>query len=1289
LFVFAENSFFILLIVIFITCLEVPPLAFRTHTHTPSLSPSHYPLLCVSVCVLRCFREGSVKKRGSERKNANSMHTASPATSRAAAVPSTAAHHRSPPVTRPQGRGGVHYDAARTPVLAATEVLRKSPASSPSHAQQQRSPRYRAYNATHHPHHHHHHHHQRQTSLSLPSPHHAQQHSNSSSSHHHYYSSDAVRHSSPPLYEDLLSTPASAAGSTSSGVVMQNGGLGTPSFSPFSSPPLHGRYRSSLPLPPPLRSLPTPTVAHSSSSTAMVPATITTADTAATPTAAKTPARTSASQQQQVEPSRRPEPHASLQRHLPPQLSIASVVLPREHSSSSSSDRSSSPPGTAQRVHGDAAAEGDLSTPVDQCFPAMAPPTRDVFDVNADGAAAMLAYRGPHRRRSCQRHPRRRRSRVSVASSAVATETTTAAAAANDKDAVTASLPARPKATSTATTSAVESLHPSVMLAHVTRHLAQHREASTQSMESQQAHVCDSVDATAAAAAAPAPPLRVQPSSSSTHADAAHDVVVVINRKAPSTCTATFCGVSDWRSPSSATRGMWRPQQLHATSSSIDASGFGDTSISTCSSNDDGAEDADGAAGLLTASLVDPRSPHSATTPFTTPARAPAAVHQLRFSSVEDVSVHLCGQCSTPREPSPATAGTAGRHRRPLYCRVGACPTVGLVTPDTLQDSQKTFVEVEEEEEAAAASLQCPSTPRAAAKRSTTAVTTTTTASVSAAAAPSIFLSPSVAAVVTATASTGGSGVDDHRRSSHPAAAHLWYLRNADFLFSVEDVGDDDDDGGLPATATTVRVALAAAAPTSIAPSPSDGSSSMYCSPQQLRQREDAHAYFGCSSYSSSATTTPSGPGRVSSVVVPLALHGMSFPHHHHHQCHATTPSSRCRWPEAFSSSPSLGTHTPVVTHANRSNSCCSSCGCSSGGVHGRDVWRSPLQWNPRQARDECEMLVAKEVAEFALTHHRARTSCAAAFVSITSPAHPHERKYTSHSSDGLTQCTSPHEPSFFCSVGAAQTSPAGALSCGFPVRDTVAATSQQQHQGQHQLPPGCGRAFSTGDLECVRTPVATAAAPRSCAPQRSCLPQPDEEEMETREEAEEEWVELLLHYRDRENEGMRIRQTLDEAAAAAAAGTPARPGSTRAPTATAMTATADGHDDADDAPTALVGRSREDHHGSAATPVAAAVARTTPALAWWATSTLMRSGFAAAPPAGRTLPHQQRRLRDATPPAALCAAMAATTTAGRTIARQVRRHLWLQREASRLHRSAYLMARTPIYASKRADGLR
>ncbi|GET85550.1 hypothetical protein LtaPh_0304200 [Leishmania tarentolae] len=434
---------------------------------------------------------------------------------------------------------------------------------------------------------------------------------------------------------------------------------------------------------------------------------------------------------------------------------------------------------------------------------------------------------------------------------------------------------------------------------------------------------------------------------------------------------------------------------------------------------------------------------------------------------------------------------------------------------------------------------------------------------------------------------------DDEAALLHASSsAYLRYQRNSDFLYAVDDA-DGCEAAASPrtggATALGDAFMLAAAQATADMDSPvtvsrsaslcSPGASSVYYSPQQFRIGDLQP------STPATATTTPAlrmYPPHNSVLHGRPGTHTASSPSHVgcgrvFHSCATVTPLQRSCLDAAGSAGPNV-----LMTPPN------ARCSAPTTG----DVWRSPMQWNPRQARDDLEMEAVKHVAQFALTQVAATAAPAAG--SSSTPLSP--------SFAAMSVKTVAHEV-------------AAALSPSH-VRD--ASHAEARHDGSVSLD--------------------TVAL--------------DGEE----EEAAGEWLELLLHYRDRENESGRIRRALVDAATAAQA-----PG--------------------------------EDTGGTSnpSTPVTAATT-----LSWWVTSSLMRDGFPLR--SDECAPQQQRQGRRrhhagarsarssplmttatraalAPPPAQLCAAMSAHKAAG-TISRCVRHNVWRMRENERRRVSASVAAR-------------
>ncbi|KPA73625.1 hypothetical protein ABB37_09757 [Leptomonas pyrrhocoris] len=1275
------------------------------------------------------------------------MATVSPTAPPNVEAPRTPASHvsraRRQASTRQHTRGGSHGATGAAAVVV-------SPHSSASLQQQQRSPTQRQ----HHHHHHynsrynHNHHHQTPAGQRSPTQPQQQRQLNGNSSGHHRYD----YHRSPPAYADLTLTPASTTGSP-----YVSGGIVTPSFSPLSSPPFplrrqlpptHGRYRSSLPVPPPLRSLPTPTAPTSM--------TMTTTITSNNNVSREDDEDEEDAQQQQQQQQQQRNAEPSRRRGLPPPLSVSAHTYHQQQQHSSSGSGGSPNIGTHHgytqrsvrqgmyhRTTNQKAAEVEveetnngLTTPVDQRIPAMVPPSYDAYNLKSPAHGAAAAYRGTRYENNLSNN------RMMAAAAAPAAGTTATAA----MEATFARYPSKAAFT-------LKALQPQVACTQVRARTTRHKTAvlpgepdsssafrrvsETPAVHQERVRVAAATpadDAMAAGYVAPADPQRgrspararsaVTTTMSSSAVNPPRQVGCGVGAKEEeeekeendaTPCRAAFgsrCGsyygsyddgdnprrhhhhqqqqhqrtggvspaVSEWRSPSSIARGgrgegVGMGGAWLKISSSIDASAFDSSG---------GSNDGFGHPGPLTTSVVAFHST-SSVTPFTTPARATmkttnttiattaaAAAQQLRLASVEEESLLLSGQCcSTPRALCPplpsfpvaaafpsasgaaadgAPTGRAATHgmagpiasdappggRRPLPPPPRSpVPTVAL--------SWGAAVPQQAERVNAPTSTTASTAATAAAAATTTHTNTTSTSTtMMGGAVPSVLLSPPFA---TTTIDT-----------DHPTA-RLRYLRDANFLISVgEEEEECEEDGGRGGVA-----AAAAAAASDVS------ASSVYCSPQQLRGHERLRLSLE-GSIGRSAMATP-----VDVCAPPQRVHrGLTYDlGSSNYDVPATmTPSStNNNWPTAiFTSSLQTPDATTVTTSATTT-------------AYGFDGWCSPMQWNPRQARDDIEMFAAKEAAQFAVAQHR-RTTAAVPSISCTSPS-----LLDTNSSNGdighvvVLQRTGLREPSL------------GHLSAASHVARVAGAVGASSSSScvlpacvAHRSPENGRWAVHARDGEKY-----------SAAPSRFSYPplQQDEhqqqQQREAREEAEAEWIELLLHYRDRENEGSRIRHALEDAmgspplaattpAAAAAAAEPITPPSAAAtPTTTTATAAAD------TATPLLTSAGEQD--GARGSAAAAAT------LAWWATSSIMRNGFSSSSRYPYTQQQQQQSAAvflssSSPPPAPLCAAMSAPA-AGRTVALQVRRQLRLQREASRMHKWAYLAARLPMYPPRREESLR
>ncbi|KPI82792.1 hypothetical protein ABL78_8195 [Leptomonas seymouri] len=1032
-------------------------------------------------------------------------------------------------------------------------------AATPSPQLYQQQQRIQAYR--HHSHQHHHRQSHRQSQLHLRSPN--QQHQQFSSNHNDHNS----HRRSPPSYTEITLMPAPATGSATTVVLPYGvgGSPATPACSPPSSPPgllqpplPHGRYRSSLPVPPPLRSLPASTVPQSCTVSANENDQRGDA-TAQTPV--RRPQAPQLQQQRCAEPSRRPEPRASLRIGLPPPPPPLSVPLIHRHSCRSAHvmkagygtlnahqlctqsfyDTPANPPEDEKESEG-------LSTPTDQRVPAMLPPSYDVYNLGGPAHGVAAAYRGAHSRRSrhtCGADMEAERTAagdaaltrfqrcassslksplhsVALAQKLASTElraTTQREGPSDESNALSAS-----QLASEVPTSHQQHAHHEIDTAAVRRN-ADGAGAAVGDRYSSQVGSPRCLSAPRVTSTTSNPARQTGGGHGAKQADAATPCHAAsrgccsptcrdgLRQSHPHSCHHrcsrhhTLVGLAYGTvSPSNGrvlcemtmSASAWRLAEHSAPAEELTTWRPNVSSTHPYLLGHRRSNSRGSNAGTSGASeVVRHSTPSSA--PVATQARTTPVNQQLHLTSAEDASA-MYGQCSTPRELClPLSSSPAAAAVSPFY-RGSTHGAEGLVTPDVLPGSRR------------------PSTPTVAISWDAVAV-------------PSPAEAPR-------------SG-DDH----HPTVC-LHDLHNESFLFSVEE----------RERSSTVEAA-GPAAPTPLLRSPPSMSASTYCSPQQL---------CGSSRWQpplmSSAAMTP-----------PAAT---------------STPSTE-KWQEALFTSPMQAQAIASATAG------------SAGGD-----WRSPQQWNPRQARDDTEMLEAKEVAHFAVAHHRSTAAAAAAAASTPCSSPPlNGRSHTDWCSGAAPQCASSREPSL-ASVDVPRTAPC-ALPCILPLCK--------------------GWAISTGDLE-------------SASDAYHALSHQQEQQQQQRlmkEEVEAEWVELLLYYRDRENEISRARRALEVA--------------TAPPSASA----------------------------TAAMPAGAT-------LPWWATSSLMRNGFSP-PRREHTQPQQQpdgATSLPSPPPASLRAAMSAPT-AGRTLAHQVRRQLLLQRGADRSHKWAYTAARLPVYTSRRLDGRR
>ncbi|AYU75720.1 hypothetical protein LdCL_030009400 [Leishmania donovani] len=933
----------------------------------------------------------------------------------------------------------------------------------------------------------------------------------------------------------------------------------------------HRRYRSSLPAPPPLRSL---TLSSDRVSLRL--------------------ARAHAPHHQQrthhVDQSGRPAT-----RHAPP-LSIAAL---EEHDSASATARQGSRAHNRRHTRGrsnvqlhlsapvlsnnQAEDKAHLSTPVDQRIPAMVPPSYDVYNLDMPGAGMREAAAGA--------------TRDAYASSSLTSQ------AYQLKTAQPQLLHTLKLVDGVWRVVVPPQQQPPTSGPQLQRGTAAHQRHGNPACHSPRNHSCDWCggldNSEAASATEAASPTRCHGAKSPTYR---------IPTATTFTAAGTPCGLSmsacggDWRSPCLAAANMWchqqhYPLQCHARTTPA--------SVAMRSSS----------VGLSDG--VD-----TALSPASTPARAPRTPRRQqqqphlphgRYGAHHHCGVHspsapsfaseeayaTCGQCNTPHEadlaagtPSSAVPRAAASVAGRGYQQALMTPTIVIAraTPATARDALTATTVTDARwgfTNSAAASTSVGSTLQHDNARTTL---------------------PSIASVsaATATADGGRGGAvavhdddddDDAALLYASSSAHLRYQRNADFLYAVDDA-DECEAAAAPtargATALGNALMLAATQATAAMDSPvtvssrsassSPAPSSVYYSPQQFRVGDLQQ------SAPATATTTPALRMRQPhnwALYGQRGTHTVSQPSHAGsgsilHSCTAVTPL-RCSCRDA------AGWAGPNVLTTPRS----ACCGAPSAG----EGWRSPMQWNPRQARDDLEMEAVKHVAQFALAQVAATAAAAAPSTGLSSVSF--SPSYATVSWNTVAQ------------------------------EAAVAVSPSHARDGS--------RAEETRDDSVSQDTVALDG-----------------------EEAAAEWLELLLHYRDRENESGRIRRALVDASAAA------------------------------QAPPTEAG-------GSSNPSAAAAAVTTATTISWWATSSLMREGFPSRDD-GSALQQQQQQGRQrhhagtlpavsfpsmatttgaalAPPPAQLCTAMSAHRAA-RTISRCVRHNVWRMRENERQRLSASVAAR-------------
>lgn len=974
----------------------------------------------------------------------------------------------------------------------------------------------------------------------------------------------------PPPYSDR--SDAASAGELVS-PLMRSPRVSSPLTSLLQhQQPHHRRYRSSLPAPPPLRSL---TLSSDRVSLRL--------------------ARAHAPHHQQrthyVDQSGR-----TATRHAPP-LSIAAL---EEHNSASATARHGPRAHNRRRTRGRSNVRLHLpapvlssnqtedkaqpSTPVDQRIPAMVPPSYDMYNLDVPGAgmraAAAAATHGAY---------------ASSSPTSQAHQLKTA----------------QPQPQLLHTLKLVDGVWRVVVppqqqpptsgpqLQHCTAAHPHHGNPACHSPSNHSCDWCGGLDnGEAASATEAASPIRCRGANSPTYRTPT---------TTPFTAAGTPCGVSmsacggEWRSPCLAAAKMWCHHQRYPL---------------PCHARTTPASVAMRSSSVGLSDGVD-----MALSPVSTPARAPRTprqqqqqqqphllhgrhgvhhhcdAHSLSVPSLASEEAYaMCGQCSTPHEadlaagtPSSAVPGAAASVARRGYQQALVTPTIVIAraTPATARDvltgttvpaSRWGFTN-----SAAASTSVGPTLQHDNARTTLSSID-----SVSAATA----------------AADGGRGRavavhdddDDDAALLHASSsAYLRYQRNADFLYAV-DCADECETAAVPTargdTALGNAFMLAAAQATAAmdssvtvsrsASSSSPAPSSVYYSPQQFRVGDLQQ------SAPATATTTPALRMRQPhnwALYGQRVTHTVSQPSHAGggsilHSCATVTPL-RCSCRDAAGwAGPNVLTTPP--------SACCGAPGTGEG-------WRSPMQWNPRQARDDLEMEAVKHVAQFALAQ-----------VAATAAAAP---------STGLSSVSL--SPSY------------ATVSWNTVAQEAVVAVSPSHARN-------ASPAEEARDDSVSQYTVALDG-----------------------EEAAAEWLELLLHYRDRENESGRIRRALVDAAATAQ--TPPEAGGSSNPSAAA----------------------------------AAVTAATT--LSWWATSSLMREGFPSRGD-GIALQQQQQQGRQrhhagtlpavsspsmttatraalAPPPAQLCTAMSAHRAA-RTISRCVRHNVWRMRENERQRVSASVAAR-------------
>ncbi|TPP45078.1 putative integral membrane protein [Leishmania donovani] len=758
----------------------------------------------------------------------------------------------------------------------------------------------------------------------------------------------------------------------------------------------HRRYRSSLPAPPPLRSL---TLSSDRVSLRL--------------------ARAHAPHHQQrthhVDQSGRPAT-----RHAPP-LSIAAL---EEHDSASATARQGSRAHNRRHTRGrsnvqlhlsapvlsnnQAEDKAHLSTPVDQRIPAMVPPSYDVYNLDMPGAGMREAAAGA--------------TRGAYASSSLTSQ------AYQLKTAQPQLLHTLKLVDGVWRVVVPPQQQPPTSGPQLQRGTAAHQRHGNPACHSPRNHSCDWCggldNSEAASATEAASPTRCHGAKSPTYR---------IPTATTFTAAGTPCGLSmsacggDWRSPCLAAANMWchqqhYPLQCHARTTPA--------SVAMRSSS----------VGLSDG--VD-----TALSPASTPARAPRTPRRQqqqphlphgRYGAHHHCGVHspsapsfaseeayaTCRQCNTPHEadlaagtPSSAVPRAAASVAGRGYQQALMTPTIVIAraTPATARDALTATTVTDARwgfTNSAAASTSVGSTLQHDNARTTL---------------------PSIASVsaATATADGGRGGAVAPRKPPRPWTRQL--RSPSSVYYSPQQFRVGDLQQSAPATATTTPA---------------------------LRMRQPHNWAL----YGQRGTHTVSQPSHAGSGSIL-------------HSCTAVTPL-RCSCRDA------AGWAGPNVLTTPRS----ACCGAPSAG----EGWRSPMQWNPRQARDDLEMEAVKHVAQFALAQVAATAAAAAPSTGLSSVSF--SPSYATVSWNTVAQ------------------------------EAAVAVSPSHARDGS--------RAEETRDDSVSQDTVALDG-----------------------EEAAAEWLELLLHYRDRENESGRIRRALVDASAAAQA-PPTEAGGSSNPSAAAAAVT-------------------------------------------------------------------------------------------------------------------------------------